>query len=565
MILTTRPNRLPRAGAPTISRALLLGTALCAVAPTAFALDCDGLTPDALGVTGVTFTDIAAVPAGEDSPAAQCRIRATTAERTGSDGKSYALRFELALPEDWNGDFVHQFNGGNDGEVKPATGALASGTGETSPLARGFAVVSSDAGHDGAANPEMGLAAGSAFGADFEARQMYGYKAVEILQPLARQMVEAYYGKPVSHAYGIGCSNGGRHAMVAAARMPEAFDGLLVAAPGFDLPRAAVQHALDVQSLQPLTGDLRTSFSPDELHMVANAIRSSCDALDGLEDGLVGDTAACQAAFDISGLQCAEGQNSACLPPEKIAALKTIHAGPKGAEGQQLYSAWSWDTGIEGGNWRFWKIESPIPPWDKLPLIAVMGASSLAQLFTVPPTPVGGSPAELEQFLLDFDIPSMAGRIDASSKAYPESPMEIMAPPGSDDPELAAFRDAGGKMLVTHGVSDPVFSINDTARWYGQLDQNNGGKAADFARFYPVPGMNHCSAGPATDAYDLLTPLVAWVEEGTAPEAVIAHAREDNAELPVGLKGAARPLCPAPQVARYQGGDPKSADSFQCQ
>ncbi|WP_226624660.1 tannase/feruloyl esterase family alpha/beta hydrolase [Alloyangia pacifica] len=546
-------------------KSLLASTALICIAAPAFAVDCEGLTPEALGLSGVTFTEVAAVDAGEESPAPQCRIRARTAERVGSDGKDYALSFELALPDDWNGDLVHQFNGGNDGEVKPATGALQSGTGESSPLARGFAVVSSDAGHDGKANPDMGLAGGAAFGADFEARRMYGYKAVEILQPLARQMVEAYYATPVNHAYGIGCSNGGRHAMVAAARLPGAFDGLLVAAPGFNLPRAAVQHALDVQALTPITGDIRSSFSKEDLSLVAQGIRSSCDALDGLEDGLVMDTAACQATFDVTALQCTEGQNSGCLSETQVSALQTIHAGPKGAEGQQLYSDWSWDAGIEGGNWRFWKVESTVPPWEQMPLIAVMGSASLAQVFTVPPSAVEGTPQALSDFLMQFDIAAQADAIDATSEAFPESPMAVMTPPGADDPELAAFRDAGGKIIVTHGVSDPVFSVNDTARWYAALDTNNGDDAEAFARFYPVPGMNHCHGGPATDAFDLLTPLVSWVEDGSAPGAITATARADNAELPEPLQGASRPLCPAPQVAHYQGGDPKSADSFHCE
>lgn len=121
--------------------------------------------------------------------------------------------------------------------------------------------------------------------------------------------------------------------------------------------------------------------------------------------------------------------------------------------------------------------------------------------------------------------------------------MQIMAPPGADNPDLAAFRDAGGKMMIYHGVADPVFSVNDTANWCAKLDANGGG-AAEFARFYPVPGMNHCHGGPAADAFDLLTPLIAWVEQGTAPEP--AHARAENEDLPEALQTATRPLCAAP-------------------
>ena len=546
-------------------KTVLFGSLALCVATPALALTCDGLTPQALGLEGVTFTEVAAVPAGDDSAVAQCRIRGQMAERTGSDGRAYALSFELALPDDWNGDFVHQFNGGNDGVVKPATGALESGTGDAAPLARGFAVISSDAGHDGALFKDLGLAGGSAFGHDFEARQMYGYKAVATLQPVAEQIVAGYYEKPIGRSYGIGCSNGGRHAMVAAARMPDAFDGLLIGAPGFNLPRAGLQHALDVQSFSVVNNDIRKAFSADDLRLVADGILASCDALDGLEDGVVNDTAVCQSAFDITTLQCAEGQNSACLQPAQVTALQTIHAGPKGADGAALYADWAWDPGIAGGDWRFWKLESTVPPWDNMPIIAVMGASSLAQIFTVPPVQVGGTPADLLAFLRGFALSAQAGLIDATSDAFPESPMQVMAPPGADNPDLAAFRDAGGKMMIYHGVADPVFSVNDTASWYARLDANNGRKAADFARFYPVPGMNHCHGGPAADAFDLLTPLIAWVEQGTPPEPVTARARADNEDLPEALKSATRPLCAAPTVARYKPGPATDAASLACE
>ena len=178
---------------------------------------------------------------------------------------------------------------------------------------------------------------------------------------------------------------------------------------------------------------------------------------------------------------------------------------------------------------------------------------------------MAGDPDTLEQFLKDFDLSTRAEDIYATSDAYPESAMEVMTPPGSDNPELAAFRDAGGKMIVFHGVSDPVFSINDTADWYSKLDANNGGNAGEFAKFYPVPGMTHCSGGPAVEGFDMFAELVAWVEDGTEPLAVTATARASNRDLPETMAGISRPLCPAPQVARYTGSNAASADSFTCE
>ena len=543
---------------------LLSGSLIAVTAAASAQMSCGDLTPASLGLQGVTFDEVIAVPAGEESPAAQCRIRATTAERVGTDGQDYALKFELALPDNWNGDYVHQFNGGNDGEVKPAKGSLPSGTGGLSPLERGYAVVSSDAGHNGKANRDKGLAAGAVFGHDFEARQMYGYKAVAVLDPLARDIVEGFYGADIDHAYGVGCSNGGRHAMVAAARMPDAFDGLLAGAPGFQLPKAALQHALDVQQFTSLTGDLATAFSREDLGLVSSKITEACDGLDGLEDGYVADSASCQATFDITALTCTAGQNSACLSADQVNVLQTISAGTD-ADGAPYYSDWAWDTAIGSGGWRFWKLESPIPPWGKKPIIAVMGSSSLAQVFTTPPTEVAGDPDSLVDFLKGFDLQARAQDVYATTAEYPESAMEVMTPPGSDDPKLAEFKAAGGKFIVFHGVGDPVFSANATANWYDSLNANNSGDAGDFVRYYPVSGMAHCSGGATLDQYDLFEKLVDWVEKDEAPEAVVVSARADNKEVPEALKTASRLLCPAPKVARYTGGDAASSDSFTCQ
>ncbi|MGP6087944.1 tannase/feruloyl esterase family alpha/beta hydrolase [Antarctobacter jejuensis] len=528
--------------------------------PLAAACDVQALSHDGVAITGAE-----ALPAGDDSPLPHCRVTGTMNERTGIDGMPYALDFELRLPDDWNGRFVHQFNGGNDGVVKPAFGPLLSGDKSDTALSRGYAVVSSNAGHDSDKFKEFGLAGGARFGLDPAARAAYGYTAVRDLNPVAEALVEQFYGEDIAYTYGIGSSNGGRHAMVAAVRLPEVFDGLLVGYPGFNLPRAALQHALDVQAFRSVSDELKTAFSREDMTLVAEKVLAACDGLDGLEDGWIGDTDGCLATFDPASLTCTDGQNSACLSPEQTVALVTIHAGPKGADGQPLYSDWAWDSGIASGNWRFWKLESPIPPWGNKPIIAVMGASSLAQVFTTPPTPVDGSPEALEQFLMGFDIAAEADKIFATDATFTESAMTFMTPPGLDDPKLTEFRDAGGKMLILHGVSDPVFSVRDTAAWYDRLDANTGGAAGEFALFYRNPGMPHGAGGPSTDAYDLLTPLVNWVENGDRPGALIAGVTEGNAEGRAALGDVTRKLCPYPQVARYTGGDAASHESFACE
>ncbi len=546
----------------SVALATLLTALGMAGAAQAEALDCADVATHDFGIEGLVVSSATAEPVGENAPVAHCLVRGHVAERTGIDGNTYRISFELRLPDDWNGRFVHQFNGGNDGAVVPAMGDLLNANPADSALARNYAVVSSDAGHNGEAHPEAGLASGAKFGFDPEARQDYGYGAVVKLNPVATQIVEAYYDGEIAYSYGVGGSNGGRHAMVQATRSPDAFDGILAGFPGFNLPRAAVQHAWDVQSFKAVNGDIRTAFAPEDLQLVGDAIVAACDGLDGLEDGIIGDTPACQATFDIASLTCEAGATNACLSDKQVEALRRVHAGPTNSAGEALYTDWAWDRGIATGDWRFWRLESPIPPWDNLPLIATMGASSLAMIFSSPPVDVSGTPADLEQFLLDYDFDKAS--IADSDATFAESPLEFMTPTDVENPLMADFKEAGGKIIVFHGVSDPVFSVNDTTNWYEKLDANYDGKAEDFAMLYTIPGMGHGPGGPATDKFDAFDALVDWVENGKQPEHLVAEVTPDNQYVP-DMIGITRKICPYPAIPRYQGGDEASHESFACE
>ena len=127
--------------------------------------------------------------------------------------------------------------------------------------------------------------------------------------------------------------------------------------------------------------------------------------------------------------------------------------------------------------------------------------------------------------------------------------------------DLSAFKNRGGKLLIVHGVSDPVFSINDTISWWNDVNRANNGTASDFTRLFAVPGMNHCGGGPATDQFDAFTALQNWVEKGTAPDRIVATAGP-NSPWP----GRTRPLCAYPKQARYNGsGNIEQAGNFVCQ
>ena len=537
---------------------------------------CDQITTATIGLPRVRIASAVAVDAANGLPAA-CVVTGDANARVGVDGKAYALGFEMRLPANWNGRFLHQVNGGNDGEIVPALGdpKNMNAVGGVSALARGFALLSSDEGHSGKdpANAAFGLAAGAAFGVDPQARADYGYAGDAVLGPIGKAIVARFYGVAPARSYMMGCSNGGRHAMVAASRMGAAYDGFVAGDPGFELPRAAVQHAWDVQSFLTVGPDIQKSFSANDMAIVSHKIIEECGTLDDAHDGMIRDIRACQKIFHLADLQCAGEKTDACLSAAQVKALTRSFAGPTNAKGEHLYSDWPFDVGMSGENWRFWKVFSGVPPWRGNPLIATMGAASLSLIFTTPPSPTAGDPDALLAFLARFDFDRDAPKIyakgtfnlDGKEVVYPESAWEVMTPPDVDSPTLAAMKASGHKLIVYHGQADPVFSFNATARWYDKLDANSGGAAAAFARLFAVPGMNHCAGGPAADQFDALGAIVDWAENGTAPDAIEASVRADNKELPPEWsKTRTRPLCPWPKAARYIGGDIEKAASFAC-
>ncbi|CAN5353732.1 tannase/feruloyl esterase family alpha/beta hydrolase [soil metagenome] len=494
--------------------------------------------------------------AGQPVPA-HCQITGQMNQRVSAvDGNSYAIGFEMRLPNDWNGRFFYQANGGIDGSVSTATGGVNGGGGLTSALSMGFAVISSDAGHVGSLGPNFGI--------DPQARLDYGYQAAATLTPMAKSAIKTAYGKGPDRSYFGGCSNGGRHTMVAASREPEQYDGYLVGDPGFRLPLAAIANIAAAQgyaSVATNPADISTGFTAAERTLVSNAVLAKCDALDGSTDGIVQDTAACQAAFDLNRdvPTCGGARDGTCLSAAQKTVIAKRFSGVTNSAGTVFYSSWPYDAGVGSGNTAFWNFTSPV----------VLDSGAVGLIWQVPPenaaTFVGPT------FALTGNIDSMLAKISATNATYTESALSFMLPPNPSD--LGTLKNRGAKMMVYHGTSDPIFSSDDTTAWYEALRKANGGDAGNFARFFRVPGMTHCSGGPTTDQFDMLTPLVNWVEKGQVPESVVASARGPgnaggvNADIPAAWSATrSRPLCAYPKVARYKGsGSIESADNFACQ
>lgn len=521
-----------------------------------------------------TFTAVQLLPAGSLTQSGQpvdahCRVTGEMqARRSPVDGQRYAIGFELRLPRDWNGRFLYQANGGTDGFVVTADGGASLGSGGLlrNALQMGFAVVSSDAGHTAAQNPLFGL--------DPQARRNYGYAAIGTLTPMAKALIAAAYGRGPDRSYIAGTSNGGRQALVAASRYPEQFDGVLANAPGLQLPKAAAANMSHVKRWHPLAPTTVVAGLPDyesalpapERRLLADAILARCDALDGLTDGLVQDLEACRGAFDLARdvPSCSGPRDGRCLSAQQKQVLAAVFAPVRRASGELFYPGFPFDPGLVQLGWAEWKFRSSVR--------TARNPVSVGFIFSTPPvadTAMATDASRAAAYALAFDLDAEAPKLDARNATYTESGLSVMAPPQAA--RLDTLRQRGGKVLVVHGTADPIFSIDDSIAWYRALDAHRGGRAADFARLFAVPGMGHSRGGPATDQFDALSALVDWVERGQVPDRIDAAARGRgnpggaNADLPADWPARrSRPLCPYPSVARYQGGDPETAASFAC-
>jgi pimeloyl-ACP methyl ester carboxylesterase len=490
---------------------------------------------------------------------AHCHVQGKIAERTGIDGKPYAIGFDLRMPAAWNGRFFFQGGGGTDGTLRDAVGQLTGGGNTGNALLQGYAVVFTDTGHLDEPGPDGPYR----FGLDPQARLDNGYNSMAQTGRVAKALIAAHYAKAPERSYFVGCSNGGRQAMMMAQRYPDMFDGVIASAPAYRVPLASVQAVYDTQLYARAAAEnapavngrpvLSAAFSPADMKRVTAEVLNQCDALDGLKDGIVDNWPACK--FSPEALRCGGAKTAQCLSGAQVDALAKSFAGPKDATGRAIYSDWTFDAGLHSVEWTRWKFgDAPGAAPNARNITLMTGA--LAMVFSTPPTVT----ADFYGHALGYDVARDSAKVRASNATFTQSAMQWEVP---DSPDVDAFARHGGKMLFFHGVSDPVFSVKDTVRYLGQLRERYGDRTDAMARLFTVPNMAHCAGGPATDQYDGLSALIGWVEKGQPPERIVARARPENRE--VSTPGRTRPLCAWPKQSRYNGsGSIEDAANFSC-
>ncbi len=451
-----------------------------------------------------------------------CRITGTLAPE---------IAFEVSLPARWNGRFYMIGNGGLAGESLEDPFRTAQ---RDRALQLGFAFAQTNTGHDARKEP------GGTFVLSNTQKIMdYAYWAVHVTATTAQALTARYYSKPITRSYWNSCSNGGRQGLIEAERYPQDFDGVVVNAPWVD------QTGYTVGSLWNQKAVSEAHLTPGKLDLLAKQVMAKCDALDGLEDGLIDDPRQCRfdARRDVPACQ-AGTDTDACLTTAQADAVMKVYSGPQ-SHGHTLFpgympgseAAVRGPAGKPASAWMSFIVPAQA---ERAPADFNLADNIMRYLVFVPPRP-------------DYDYRTFD--FDRDTHLLDKWGHEVNA----TDTDLTKFRARGGKLLMTYGWADQVLQPLAGVSYYEHAVARNGPATTDFFRLFMVPGMNHCSGGIGTDQFDPMTAMIDWVEKGRAPDVLHAARVVDKKVVRT------RPLCPYPQVARYQGhGSIDAAENFRC-
>jgi feruloyl esterase len=324
---------------------------------------------------------------------------------------------------------------------------------------------------------------------------------------VTKALIERFYGQGPRWSYFSGCSDGGREGMMEAQRYPDDFDGIAAGAPAFNfLVQNSFYHAWNARSVLPDT-ELPPVLLARDLAVLHVAALAACDTVDGLKDGIVSAPTACR--FDPATVECEGAAQPDCLTHAAVVAATAIYQGARDAKGRKLVIG-----GPQPGSELSWAGVF-------VPNIASEVLRSLAYWRPLPAS------WTLSQFRFTTgslsDLMPMHGLYDAT------------------DPDLSGFARRHGKLLIWHGWSDPHISPLNSIAYAQAVEDRLGASSRDVLRLFLIPGMYHCGGGDGLTSIDPLTPLMAWVEGGDAPDSLIASRSDGDAASGRGRMVAAWP------------------------
>lgn len=467
-----------------IGAGVMMGTS--AYAQDGSQAQCEALRSTVFDAGYVTSARV--MPATDAEPD-YCEVRATALP---------AISIEVRLPlEGWNGSYYQVGCGGFCGSIGGRSGFVnAMGPG----LAKGYATATTDSGHHGLNVIEANWAENNT-----NAERDWGWRSIGETNRVANILIEAFYGKPSHQAIFQGCSTGGRMANMAALRYPEMFQGIISGAPALnETGLAGPGLAWQVQANTGPDGE--QILKADKVDLIAKEVLHQCDGFDGKEDKTIDDPRAC--SVDLNKITCETGSDSAqCITPKEREVVEKWRRSPVDSSGKVLFVG-----GVPEGSepfWRLWLTGSETGSPALNPLFAQTFGSYMAY-------PDDPGPAYKAT---EFDFDKDPARMEASAAMY-----------NADNPDISAFREAGGKMIVWHGWGDAIVPPYTTVAWHEAAEQAAGGadELAKNVKLFMIPGLDHCGiqAGPAgvTQAdLDPLGALESWMQDDKVPQSIMAQ------------------------------------------
>jgi hypothetical protein len=458
-----------------------------------------------------TATDVAASGTNPE----YCDIKGMIAPQT---------HFEMKLPDKtWQGRYLQNGCGGYCGAVSAQSFPQPCDT----ELGGDFAMATDDEGHT--SDSGIGGAGLFAFNSQ-DLRQEYGYESEHSLAVVAKAIIKDFYGVGPNYSYFDGCSDGGREAMEVAERYPTDFNGIIAGAPEIIAgPLNAELQTWDYKvNIGPNGNAILTSAQMTLLH---NAVITACQGDDGVPgDGIITDPRDCN--FSPQSLVCQNGATTGCLTSAQAKVAEEIYQGPVDAQGRHLYPG-----GLTLGSESSWAgFQIPVQP-------------STAPVPATNALVYSGLSLPYLRFMLN--APGQLGP-DPSQWQFTDQGFRSMFPAANVQDamstDLSAFRRHGGKLIIWQGWADQAIPTYGTVDYYEDLAGRNGGYTSTqkFARMFLFPTVAHCGGGYAASSFDLVYPMVQWVENRTAPSQITATDTVNSATV-------TRPVYPYPEVPQYNG------------
>jgi feruloyl esterase len=502
---------------------------------------------NALQVRDVSVSDAKPVAAAGTAPG-YCEVRGSVVTKGAGVAEGQA-RFAMQLPDAWQQRFLFLGVGGNAGNLV----ASANVTDRGLALGKGYTTILTDTGHvgDGASAKWTRLPDNRP---DTVKRTDFFYRAAHDVTVAGKAFAEAYYAAKVEHAYFDGCSTGGRMAMMEAERYPEDYEGVIAGDPLMSSTTSAARAVVQKAALSS-----PAAYIPEATIAAIDArVTGRCDAIDGAKDGLVQNPSACPVHAE--DLLCRAGETEACLNADQMRVLKSYTSPFRDRQGHVLFGPWAITdlSGPQGLAFNATGLTAPdlsnlASPWKADPKAAPRSWVIVDEMLTYW---LGLGPGAT---VAELDIDPPANRVGDKTLAMMNA---TYAEGDTRDPaQLKPFIAQGRKMILYHGASDPSIPASQSIAFYRELAEQQQGieRTQENVRLFLVPGMHHCSGGPAPDRFDTLSAIEAWVEHGKAPDAIQAST---GPESPVQHR---LPLCPYPKQARYRGtGEITDSSNWSC-